>query len=227
MSTIDGGPGNIVTKNLVLYLDAANIRSYPKTGTTWSDLAGSNNGTLTNGPTFNSANGGSIVIDEVDDFIALPKLSLTTSLTFNVFVNISSFFSGGVNPGFWRDGSNSRGNNFNILQSTTGRPWIRWNGVNILRPLSGYGVPLNNWIYVSYVVENGGPNVYFYVNGDLKHSNTHTSTITSIDIYNIGYQYSISEKLPGQYGIISVYNRALSATEVLQNFNATRARFGI
>ena len=53
----------IVTDGLVLCLDAANIRSYPKTGTTWSDLAGTNNGALTNGPTFDAGNGGSIVFD--------------------------------------------------------------------------------------------------------------------------------------------------------------------
>ena len=57
----------IVTDGLVLCLDAANSRSYPKSGTAWSDLAGSNNGTLTNGPTFSSANGGSIVFDGSND----------------------------------------------------------------------------------------------------------------------------------------------------------------
>ena len=60
----------IVTDGLVLYLDAANNRSYPGSGTTWTDLSrGGNNGTLTNGPTFNGANGGSIVFDGTNDFI--------------------------------------------------------------------------------------------------------------------------------------------------------------
>ena len=64
------GP-NIITDGLVLALDAANSRSYPGTGTTWSDLSGNgNSGTLTNGPTFNSGNGGSIVFDGVDDNIS-------------------------------------------------------------------------------------------------------------------------------------------------------------
>ena len=61
----------IITDGLVLCLDAANRQSYPGSGTVWTDLAGSNNGTLTNGPTFSSANGGSIVFDGVDDFIEL------------------------------------------------------------------------------------------------------------------------------------------------------------
>ena len=71
MSTVHGGPGNIVTNGLVLNLDATNPRSYPQpyNGTTWINLAGTNNGTLTNGPTYNSANGGSIIFDGTNDYV--------------------------------------------------------------------------------------------------------------------------------------------------------------
>ena len=58
----------IVTDGLVLCVDAASKRSYPGTGTTWTDLKGGNNGTLTNGPTFSSANGGSVVFDGTNDY---------------------------------------------------------------------------------------------------------------------------------------------------------------
>ncbi|MEK9696312.1 MAG: hypothetical protein VW270_11135, partial [Candidatus Poseidoniales archaeon] len=68
----------IVTDDLVLCYDAANNRSYPKTGTTWTDLAGSNDGTLTNGPTFDTTNGGSIVFDGTNDRVAIPLGSLPT-----------------------------------------------------------------------------------------------------------------------------------------------------
>ena len=57
----------IVTDGLVFCLDAANIRSYPGTGTTWTDLKGGNEGTLTNGPTFSSDNAGSISTDGSND----------------------------------------------------------------------------------------------------------------------------------------------------------------
>ena len=69
MSTVHGGPGNIVTSGLVLNLDAANPRSYPPpyNGTTWIDLSrNGNNGVLTNGPVFNSTNGGVFVFDNVN-----------------------------------------------------------------------------------------------------------------------------------------------------------------
>lgn len=65
--SIYGGP-DIITDGLVFCLDAANSKSYPGTGTAWTDLSGNdNNGTLTNGPTFDSSNGGSIVFDGVND----------------------------------------------------------------------------------------------------------------------------------------------------------------
>ena len=59
----------IVTDGLVFAVDAANKKSYPGSGTTWTDLAGSNDGTLTNGPTFDSGDGGSIVFDGTDDYV--------------------------------------------------------------------------------------------------------------------------------------------------------------
>ncbi len=71
MSTVGGGV-NIVTNGLVLYLDASNTKSYVSGSTTWSDVSRSgNNGTLINGPTFNSANGGSIVFDGTNDYVDL------------------------------------------------------------------------------------------------------------------------------------------------------------
>jgi len=94
---INAGP-DIIEDGLVLCLDAANINSYPKSGTTWSDLAGSNNGTLTNGPTFDAGNGGSIVFDGTDD-----KVNLSTS-----FLDVSA------NQGFtisaWIKTTDSSGN---------------------------------------------------------------------------------------------------------------------
>jgi hypothetical protein len=78
---------NVVTSGLVLALDAANTKSYPGSGTTWSDLSGNGNtGTLTNGPTFNSANGGSIAFDGIDDYTNLGLVTQLTNIT-NVSVN--------------------------------------------------------------------------------------------------------------------------------------------
>jgi hypothetical protein len=236
MATRYNYTGGIVTNGLVLNLDAAKTDSYPGTGTTWRDLSGfGNNGTLVNGPTFSGiGKQASIVFDASNDYASLSNFTVTTSLTFNVFINISSYTGvnpdTGVNPGFWRSDTAlnaCNGKEFNIFQSDTGLPWIRWNGSEILRPNSGYSVPLNTWVYLSYVVENGGPGCYFYVNGELKHSNTHSQSITSFPIRIFGCQCNLVEKIAGKYANVSFYNRALSAQEVLQNFNATKGRFGL
>ena len=86
---------NIVNDSLVLTLDAGNQNSYAGSGTNWYDLSGNgNNGTLTNGPTFNSSNIGSIVFDGVDDYVNIPdnsSLNPTKNLTLSCWVNITSF----------------------------------------------------------------------------------------------------------------------------------------
>ena len=77
----------VVTDGLVFCVDAASKRSYLGTGTTWTDLAGSNNGTLTNGPTFSSDNGGSIVFDGSDDYVLLGNdINLGTSASITVWI---------------------------------------------------------------------------------------------------------------------------------------------
>ena len=83
-----GHGASIVRNGLVLYLDAANPKSYPGSGTTWKDLSGNgNNGTLVNGPTFNSANGGSIVFDGTNDYVITTNLlNPTTNPNESVFV---------------------------------------------------------------------------------------------------------------------------------------------
>ena len=99
----------IVTNGLVLALDAANTKSYPGSGTVWSDLTpNGNNGALTNGPTFNSANGGSIVFDGTNDYLqgvsTNYKWATSTGETTFLLVRFDgaytdeSFFAYTVNP---------------------------------------------------------------------------------------------------------------------------------
>jgi hypothetical protein len=87
-STISGGmilSGELAT--LQLYLDAGNASSYPGSGTTWTDLSGNGrNGTLTNGPTYSSANGGSIVFDGTDDFVQCTGSLTVTAATFVTWI---------------------------------------------------------------------------------------------------------------------------------------------
>jgi len=76
----------IITDGLVLCLDAGNPKSYPGSGTTWTDLSGNgNNGTLTNGPTYNSGNLGSLVFDGVNDYVNLGDLDLPAPFTLSIW----------------------------------------------------------------------------------------------------------------------------------------------
>ena len=77
----------VVTDGLVLCLDAGNVKSYPGSGTTWTDLSGKGNtGTLTNGPTYSSANGGSIVFDGVDDRVSGTSFNTGQNFTINAWI---------------------------------------------------------------------------------------------------------------------------------------------
>ena len=77
----------IVTTNLSMFLDAGNASSYPGTGTAWTDLSGnSRNGTLTNGPTYTSADGGAIVFDGTDDFVQCSGSLTATAATFVIWM---------------------------------------------------------------------------------------------------------------------------------------------
>jgi hypothetical protein len=221
------GP-NIITDGLVLALDAANSRSYPGTGTTWSDLSGNgNNGTLTNGPTFNSGNGGSIVFDGVDDFVTVPSSTSLTiegeGLTLGAWVNYNLtqqdwkgviYKASGNSTGFQLFIDSSEFIAFGII-TTTG----------FARPNSGVYLSPNTWHYI--VGTYDGANMRIYENTILRNTLAKTGTIVNANVsLNIGRSFS-TEEMPGNIAQVSIYNRALSATEIFQNYNATKSRFNL
>ena len=223
MSTVTGGQGNIVTSGLVLNLDAANPRSYPPpyNGTVWTDLAGTNNGTLTNGPTFNSANGGNIVFDGVNDFVSF------STITNNIYT-IDFWYKMGGNDGTYGYFASSGDNGLAISEGGTFNGLIYgqfyyWNGV-----VNNLGIipSTTNWNHICALINTSINNIQIYGNGNQSSTTTVTSMSTSIT--NIGrYITANLNFLKGNLASYKVYNRALSASEISQNFNATRARFGI
>jgi len=228
MSTVGGGV-NIITDGLVLYLDAANTKSIVSGSTTWRDLSRSgNNGTLTNGPTFNSANGGSIVFDGVNDFINLPTSTSLWSSNFSINFFIKSnilgnqfIFSNGTYgsaaTNIWFGGGNL--NNFVIhLRRTDGTNAI---GYNFTLP-----IPYNILTYYSVIYSTNDNTLKLYQNSNLVESKN-TSLVDPSWMPN-GWRIGNSNGFPGVNGNIhnfTVYNRALTAQEVLQNYNATKTRF--
>ena len=223
----------IVTNGLVLCLDAANTKSYPGSGTTWTDLSGrGNTGTLTNGPTYSSANGGSIVLDGVNDYVLAGRIPFTGNSTAS------------VSWGIWVRPSSTSGNIMSMSSvnpqggwnmppiSASGQKFIGkiWNN-NVLASISTY--TLNIWYYVVLVFDYSAGAQRLYVNGVLQDSQTGINYDSSgVDNYLFLGQQNPGADNSGMFaGNISnfhVYgNKALTTQEIQQNFNALRSRYGI
>jgi len=213
----------IVTDGLVLALDAANTESYPGSGTLWTDLtSGATNGTLVNGPTFNNDNGGNIVFDGVNDDIDLGNSTVTqfphtspwtVSLVGKIITQNTSF------PGFLIKGS-SGGGGSGVLFFYTGANtlFIKHNNIQPSVSISSTSPFFVSWVH------NGDGSTLIYVNGNYIRTGPTLSLTDTTNSLRLGRGDA--------YGNVAIYsfskyNRALSAAEILQNYNATKGRFGL
>jgi hypothetical protein len=229
------GP-NIVRSGLVLALDAADKNSYRGSGTSWFDLSGNaNTGTLTNGPTFNGGNGGSIVFDGVDDYVSITNNSTlrpSTELTIEYIIK-------GTTPSGWcpiigyGNGDYTNGNYLcwvetgGALQSLCR---INNGGVIEYRQYSGIGISTTTLKCMSFTMKIGD-SIKSYYNG------VNTNTATNLPAGGSFYYGGTSSPyqivglggawLNGSISFLRLYNRALTDVEVLQNYNATKSRFGL
>jgi hypothetical protein len=218
---------NIVEDGLVLALDASDPKSYPGSGTTWFDRSGNgNNGTLVNGVGYNSANRGSLTFDGADDYVACSGSIVTTQATFIVWMRRNgnqNAFDGII---ISRSGSNVNGINF--ISNGTNLGYI-WNGaVNTYSWNSGL-VP-SNLQWVMYAVSITPTNAIAYLcetSGITSATNNVTHGNTTINSIQIGRDSFSVRLFNGNIAVAQIYNRALSASEIEQNFNATRSRFNI
>jgi hypothetical protein len=225
----------IVTDGLVLCLDAANVKSYPGSGTNWTDLSGNGrNGTLTNGPTYSSDVGGSIVFDG------------TVGKVVTVTYNSSNF----VNTNFtWISWVKGKGS------PTVNMPQIGYGSGGW--PRLGFFENVGTWYFQQY--NNSGPptistvscgtgsetvwkqiccvgnftqsKIIGYNNGSYVTEATYVSSAGNDSVFGIGRAGTTfggwNEAYLGNIAQVSIYNRALSIAEIQQNFNALRGRFGI
>ena len=210
----------IVTDGLVLCLDAANRKSYPGTGTTWLDRSGnSNHGTLTNSPTFSGTNGGIIVFDGVDDNISFTTSNLVVN-TVSLWLYIRAAQNGAIIcSGSDVYGSSSWEWSIFIYESNIYFRGNAGNFGNINYPASNY---VNKWVNFT-LIRNLNSLSYLYENGIYKNQASESSSANTnqLRIGKAGAAASIN------VGNTLIYNRALSASEILQNFNATRGRYGV
>lgn len=231
MSTVGGGV-NIVKDSLLLYLDAANIKSYVSGSTTWSDLSrGGNNGTLINGPTFNTGNNGNIVFDGIDDYLSCGTFTGlgSSNRTLNIWFKIITLSASGKKRivTFSTDDSSTDTPAFTIGYATTlSSLEVGFGGGNYSGYLTLAAFTLNTWINLTLSITSN--TVSIYRNGTYIDQVTNTGPVGANPIGYIGrYNANYGQYGNTNIGNIQVYNRALSSDEVLQNYNATKTRFGL
>lgn len=232
---------SIVTTGLVMCLDAINMKSFSGTGTVWNDLSGNNNnGTLTNSPTYNAA--GYFTFTEASTqlvaFANNPSLQFlnTAAYTLECWVKITALPAANTwrrviqresNPGTGRDGYNfwingaANGTDIQFYSERFVLGTQTMVGVNL--PFASTGSAWNQW-----VITYSGSELRMYRNGSLVSGPTADARNISNNTatFVIGNQGG-SAAIGGNVASVKVYNIALSAAQVQQNFAANRGRFGI
>ena len=219
----------IVQNGLVLNLDAGVEESY-NGGTTWIDLEGSNNGTLTNSPAFDSDNGGSISFDGTDDYVGFsddmidPNQNWTLSTFINRTVSQTSTIICGPSQSLQVrfDGTGYYEGHIKILHSTLATVVTFTN----FGPRGSVQRSLDVWYNIT--ITKSSYTYSLYIDGESNQSVTDGSSVTfNNDPNDIGRRVFGSEYLSGKLANLSFYNRTLTAAEILQNFNAIKHRIGI
>ena len=246
-----GGP-SIVNSNLALHLDAGNPKSYPGSGSIWTDLSGNNrHGTLQYNATYNSAYGGNIYLDGTGDHVSVTnclglKWQNITQISYEVVFSTPGRYTGNSRQYIF-ESRNSNGtptynwflfviDNNSYITTGTGRNTSgSYSEFNITMP----SLLLNKIWHVSQTIDKTQTTNNFktYINGtlvDTRSYNNNTGDQGSdtgdnffLGTYWGGLDNSTNFHLLGSIYMCKVYNRALSATEVTQNFNAVRGRYGL
>lgn len=227
---VDSGQ-KINANSLVLYLDAAQLRSYPGSGTTWTDLSGnSRNATLYNSPTFNSANGGGFDFDGTNDYgiIGGSALNGTGNFTVSAWARMPSdnangiilcYDSSGCNG--WSLRSSSVGSQDSTCTGFSARMYYFPDASNFINTTGTY------WYNFTGVINYTTGKCTAYRNGvQAEESNTVGNGATGTSALWIG-----ARDVPDTYTTLRIsqvqrWNRALTTTEVQAHFNATKIRYG-
>ena len=220
-----------VTDGLVLYYDAGKTASYPGTGTTWTDLVSNTTATIQTGASYSSNNGGEIVFNyESDSYVNLASgTSFTVSgATFIVWLRLDDLDQASYTGLFFARGSTVEGLN---LYGSTERVGYHWNSAASSYDFnSGLAIPSQEMCMVAASVQTNFADLYLCRSSgttSARNTTNHPSvTISNIEIGRdtggFGNRY-----LDGSIPIVQLYNRALSSTEINQNFQAFKERFGL
>jgi hypothetical protein len=232
---------SIVTNGLVLALDAANTKSYPGTGTTWTDLSGnSNTGTLTNGPTYNTSNNGFLTFDGINDYGLLTNPATLRNQDFTVSLWVYPQTQNQALTtlaDFEHDNSGLQGWVIQSEDSTTNRYYyLAYYTGSAFQPVGlfgvGKGVQITNNAWQNLTFTKSGTSIVGYLNGIQTYSATAgSSTISYVTSKNFAISNTVNQAYPryfkGNVATCQIYSRALSSSEIVQNFNALRGRYGL
>jgi hypothetical protein len=219
----------IVTSGLVLNLDAGYLRSYTGSGTTWYDASSrGNNGTLINGPTFSSANGGSILFDGTNDYMSATISCSRTYYSIDWWTRPTAVSN--YDQCIMMNSSGSAGSYWSGFTAHTDSSGTLYIGTNTgSNAVTSAGTLVNGvWHNFVWTVNNGFCTLY--KNGSLVGSVTlsvHSADFTLLQI-GAGPSFGEGTLFDGNCASLKLYsNKILTAAEVSQNFNRLRGRFGL
>jgi len=221
-----------VRDGLVLYLDAANARSYPRSGTTWFDRSGNaNNATLINGVEYSGSNFGTLTFDTTNEYVTVPSVTFspgTSAFTWNFWCKLNDLTTFSIL--FSGQGSNHPEYGVIFMDPRSGQAGLGYyaNAGRIQDNNTSFG---SNWWYISFVGSGGADgarNLKLYRNavqaGSTYNHNYNLGGFSPVCIFGANHD-SFSERMRGNISNVSYYNRALSATEIAQNYNALKSRY--
>ena len=230
-----------VTDGLVFYADAA--LTYTSGSTTWYDEINSNNGTLTNGPTYSTDGRGSIVYDGTNDYVSIPNSQIEpileglTSLTVSMWVYLDDVHPNGTSLFSWPIHNSSAVHPYQVIgfalraSDLAVRGCIGDGSTRVFSSYRSTNMNFNEWYQIGFVWDS--PNWTNFLNGVMI-----TGTSTNLN-YTIGTPANNGDVYIGTYNTnnvywhdgkianVKIYNRALSPTEITQNYNALKSRFNL
>jgi len=226
-----------VTGGLIYYVDAGVASSYPGSGTTWTDISGQNRTTtLRNGPTYNSGSGGTLIFDGTNDFAQVatgfnPNLTTKTMIGWCKLGSITQQGGGLIGAGYTLTGSFEPATFDAIVYNETNQGWgfgsngfsrTFWSGVK--------ETSTNDWVMITAVYASGTNGYKMYRQNSLIAQGT--QSVLSINSVNSGYwlgkrHAELTGPLSASISVGMIYNRALSSTEITQNYNYFKGRYGL
>lgn len=228
-----------VTDGLILHLNASDPASYPGSGSTWTDLVGSNDATI-NGATWSNTDGGIFEFDGINDNISIPHtssltMSTSTQRTMQVWVKFDSLAASGQQvPVFGKLSSSFNFDGYWAgLFSNSGLVRCVTNGAAVQRiSTSTLTISINTWYLFTFIsqITSTSDTTKVYINTTEYTSAAHgNDTYLESNPLYLGYIGSGvgSTYLDGKIGACYFYNKGLTAQEITSNYNATKSRFGL